>query len=683
MKFKNISIVEQHIEKVFVALCVVMFLAVVYVYYFTDRFTATVRNQTISWKNLDQTINDKANELKRKLNTDLPSDLEITVVPDYEGMFLDNYFDPGIPDNLAMVSLPNINIDQIDMTEREDRFYHKPTVPAPRYLTLRQDIATLDPAPILANTDLSDYFSSTPPYNVQWVSIVSRFSVMKLIKAFEEQNDITTRPISRDWWSLLVFTDVQVEREEKLSNGHWGNSKIIDALPGSLLAEVRKQIINIETGPAAANLVSYLDTNCVNIVQPPFYQLLNRTWEPVKIDVPYITEDDNEIMVRNKTALLEINSQLARVLLRIENDGGEISDARQTQIDGYETRIEQLETTILDGGGTLPDGTTGRRPRTTTTRTTTRRPARTPTRPALVRPDFGDARDQGVRTSPQTSTPSPRIRPATTTQPRSVIQQISRFNLSSDDLPSINLWAHDITLEAGKTYRYRMRACVTNPLFGRKIALPEAQYETDGKQFALLGEWSEWSNDIQTIKEDYFFLVGASPVTSQASIEVWKFSESKWHKAEFRVTPGDPIGTVRSNPETLIARKRSPGITIDFNTGKSLVDVDQGIAMIDGKEQDKSPRILYLDDGEIFSRYMISDLQTRRTTREAIEQTMPEEVAAAAEAARLERERLERQREQALQERRSRAAASRSTRTTTTRSGGTSQRGRMEDGRAE
>jgi hypothetical protein len=119
----------------------------------------------------------------------------------------------------------------------------------------------------------------------------------------------------------------------------------------------------------------------------------------------------------------------------------------------------------------------------------------------------------------------------------------------------VDIWAHDITVQPGRTYRYRMIVEVYNPLFARKVDLPEAQ-ESLAEQFTLRSAPSEWSQTIELGSWLQVFITQASPpgaggllggAFGQASAEVFRFSNGRWWSARFPVQPGDRIGSIDSS----------------------------------------------------------------------------------------------------------------------------------------
>jgi hypothetical protein len=126
----------------------------------------------------------------------------------------------------------------------------------------------------------------------------------------------------------------------------------------------------------------------------------------------------------------------------------------------------------------------------------------------------------------------------------------------------VKVWAHDETAEPGKTYRYRIRVVLKNPVYKNLAAvkdpkLAEPAYLPENPEAG----WSDWTApvDIPT-QVDMQFVGGAS---NRANFKVWKFEKGKTNQygSMFTVEPGDIIGRVDKDSK------------VDYTTGWSVVDV--------------------------------------------------------------------------------------------------------------
>lgn len=182
------------------------------------------------------------------------------------------------------------------------------------------------------------------------------------------------------------------------------------------------------------------------------------------------------------------------------------------------------------------------------------------------------------------------------------------------DEPAV--WFHDDTVEAGKTYRYRMRVKLWNRYVGRMRAVKDPE---QAKQTVVAGEWSFPSDPVTVTPSTYFFFSGARQPDT-ASVDAWKWRKGRWFKHRFDVTVGDVIGSDVKNVKTSEYDEEGDEIkeTIDFTTDAVVLDLrfDEPLkARWPGKDgvfsyRDKtSPVMVYLDpaDGQVKERVLVFD----------------------------------------------------------------------------
>ncbi len=155
----------------------------------------------------------------------------------------------------------------------------------------------------------------------------------------------------------------------------------------------------------------------------------------------------------------------------------------------------------------------------------------------------------------------------------------------------IKVWAHDLSIESGKTYRYRIVVSVLNPLYRQK-RIDEAQREANYNKIALGPDAEEldaspWSKPVRVDSDHYFFMVKGSAQSQTARVEVWQVYDGRWVFEEFEVRPGDPIGRV-------VDKQLHTGFQqqLDMNVGMVVVDLvsTSGTGFRSG-----GVRMLYLD----------------------------------------------------------------------------------------
>jgi hypothetical protein len=118
-------------------------------------------------------------------------------------------------------------------------------------------------------------------------------------------------------------------------------------------------------------------------------------------------------------------------------------------------------------------------------------------------------------------------------------------------------WAHDVTAEAGHTYRYMVTYRIKNPVFGTHAAIiPPALAAVLDIQ-SPDGQWSQPFNVASTTN---FFVYANSPRgVNAARIKVYKWVNGVERSHVFQVNPGDIIGGKDAD--------------VDYSTGWTVVDL--------------------------------------------------------------------------------------------------------------
>ncbi|MFW6336463.1 MAG: hypothetical protein ACOC3G_04985, partial [Phycisphaeraceae bacterium] len=132
----------------------------------------------------------------------------------------------------------------------------------------------------------------------------------------------------------------------------------------------------------------------------------------------------------------------------------------------------------------------------------------------------------------------------------------------------VRIWAHDITVEPGRTYRYKLVASVVNPLFAETNLVPE-QREANRDRLLLQPDEQAidempWTDPVGVDPVLQFFLVNGNVNLGMAEIEVWRPYNGRWVVGEFSLRPGDRIGG---------EGQTAGGATIDLTLDALLVDI--------------------------------------------------------------------------------------------------------------
>ena len=123
-------------------------------------------------------------------------------------------------------------------------------------------------------------------------------------------------------------------------------------------------------------------------------------------------------------------------------------------------------------------------------------------------------------------------------------------------IKDVEIWAHDDQVVAGKTYRYKMRYRLKNPIFGAANASEPPEL---AEKFALVSEFSDWTTPVTVPSLVNFFVAGGVvPGRSTVAFEVFRWDQGQQKMERFDVGPGDLVGWAKNG--------------VDFATDWTVVD---------------------------------------------------------------------------------------------------------------
>ena len=136
-------------------------------------------------------------------------------------------------------------------------------------------------------------------------------------------------------------------------------------------------------------------------------------------------------------------------------------------------------------------------------------------------------------------------------------------------------WFHDLEVEPGAEYRYRVRFEVLNPFFARQLDLQEAQINL-AKSMVMPTESSSWTDTVAVPGFSQFFLTGGEVGASKIQAEVFCFKEGRWWSHMYnRLQLGARIGDSQRK------QNGDERVEIDFGTDWMPVDLEIDYSMED------------------------------------------------------------------------------------------------------
>lgn len=455
--------------------------------------------------------------------------------------------------------------------------------------------------------------SNSEPNDIDLVTVEGKYNVAALYE--EMRRSFTGADVPMEWRDPClanpVFAAVQLQRQELLQDGSWGNWQVV---PRARI-ESRKQMFeaiqdteNLPPGGVKVQLLQFDNPDVrMDLLQPMAYQIASADveWFP-----PSLHKKFEDLLRKEK--LEDKRKAVEEKKKEEERQPGQRSEDRRGSVFGTQpggTRTSPTRSGTITGRGGVYQGSQGLAgTRERLPRGRTERGATTTGRGPGVYDDTGlygqtglyDERDRRGRS--RTREPSD-IQTDYLLNPRNIptgpstgdvyyeyddILITRRTDLSKMREPLV-FWAHDDTVEPAKIYRYRIRLGVFNPAAG--AGQSSKQNNSQKNQVVL---WSNFSNVTEAVHipaKLYFFANEIQEAAKTVTVQVSKYVLGYWHSQEFRVKPGEVIGKVvetevpkkedRIKDRRLAFAMGAPMLpkdkpvmpeTIDYGTGAVLVD---------------------------------------------------------------------------------------------------------------
>lgn len=234
------------------------------------------------------------------------------------------------------------------------------------------------------------------------------------------------------------------------------------------------------------------------------------------------------------------------------------------------------------------------------------------TPPAGVTPEMDPSAAPAAPSAPRGTTPRPAD--AAAAAPAWVPEAVSVPPLPAQmQHGRVQIWMHDANLEMLKTYRYRMRLVLLNPVLGYPDDVKDRK---DAAVASVATPWSDWSDPVYSPRPTEFFLTGASPNNGTVSVTVFRHYKGQVVKKNFSVVFGQMIGGKAKVDIVNPADGKRTSEEVDLTTGAIAVDFDFSKRMIRNHMNQRTSEMLYLDDnGQLRSRIRVLDENDERYLR--------------------------------------------------------------------
>lgn len=579
-------------------------LYMVYAYVFSSPVGVQMGGQTLSLGEIDRYIlNNQGRALERAMDPNLPApDLSFPPLAQnfqarmarqgQQALAFDNHYPLFPPQNLNIqatqgpeleiqvvkqlptLPAPTLAVRVVDGQPTDELAIRKgnsavalPPDPAPGQPVMGMNQQGLPQGPAVIPVQIGQPGSFKREDRL-WVSLMYTVSMADIAAAFDKENVFQAAPGSQ-----TAFLQVQLEREEKLPNGEWGNRTLVPLLKNAIRPPMPpEEVYDAQQAEPVNQFVNWAAQNALEILKPAFYPVLAGTnWLPPNESDVLLAQETEEQMRARLQALQEQRQ-------RERDERRRTAQQRRSERDSMRGGDGPRRGRPPRGGDEYDYAPIDRdRPARSGAGDVRFEQVAPPRRPPQGYPPRGypgyppEGYDPMMEEYPMEDLGMGQPQPGQSFVAQ-VPQEITQRFQPDPIIGDIELWVHDDTVEAGKTYRYRVRYRMANPILGWfGVAEPP---ELQNKVY-VDSAWSDWSQNIRMDSLVQYFVSGSGlGAQSTVRFDVFKWADGFWQMETFsNLGPGDLVGEKRGN--------------IDYGTGMTIVDIredprrDRHVVLVD------------------------------------------------------------------------------------------------------
>lgn len=531
MKIKGISWIEQNVEKIVLGVVALVFLGVVASQFLIQPNRIKVgKGDPLPPGRAFQPAEERARQIKAAIERSevpgLPAPASSTMVEDFRKAHQARVTPTQ---TIARLGAPmNLGIAGESSGAPGSRVGTGPiastTLPAPAGPVAFAYRSTIDPTETIDNPELAKLLPAEQPFDKAGVSVEAVFDGQALLASLgkDPDGDGPQRPLPQSWWRASTdLLGVVLERQEQKSDGSWGEASEVAGIPGhfNALAAARGAKNAAEMSDAMSQIRAYGS----EVMRPSYLRTIaGPEWSPPSEAIKGAGAANPEVE-RLLSQLRGVNDDLGRLNAALDNLGRQPAGGREPPPGGGGGRG--------GGGGGRPGG--GQEP-----------PANRPDPAAAQKQSLErrikEAEQRKVDLEDRIVAAGGKV-PGRAEDPADKVAEKGK-PLFED--AAVRVWAHDLTAQPGKTYRYRVRAAINSPLFGRSASLPDDQKDL-AKAPVMVGEPSEWTAPVAVPADRYFYVLAAAPSDGlnppRATAEVYQFFYGYYRKGTVSLEPGDVV----------------------------------------------------------------------------------------------------------------------------------------------
>ncbi len=600
------SFFEEHIEKIILVIVGLVCAWLLITRVILSPNTVSFDNRNFSPSAIDNYVYEKAQDLKQKLN-EPPDQMEP--------------YKPKVGEFLAKLDTSIGKIDtslwpvvpsELGIDAGVAGIYSLPPIGEVNDVAV-EHIRAAAYIPISPVTPQNPYDKAgNEPNNLDLVTVEAKFDIEALYERFKEY---FYEDVEEQWadpcHARPIFAAVNLQRQEFNNDGTWSEWQNVPRTKidhYSKLFTIKENIEDLPPGGLKVQLLQFDDKQIqIDLLQPQAYQMASakEEWFPPVLHRKYID------LLRKET---QEEKRQARETEREEREK-ELEDRRSRRADsrtgttGRTTRGGSGFSSPggmgdIYGGGTTntrsrdrsnrgSQSTTGRLTDGAGGRTTDRRRSsrnRTGTTDPMLDTYalYGNERPGDIRGG--TLRRGPTVNDVYYDYDEIAFNRLTDFSKIREP---ITFWHHDDTVEPKKTYRYRIRLGVFNPVAGTNQLSEKDKSKKD--KVVLWSDFSDVTEQVEIPGRSYFFARDIQEAAKTTTITVCKYVLGHWYSEDFKVMLGEAIGDVIETEVETETPQRGRGRGQDILTGRfaalsrpeektnvpEMIDYSTGAVMVD------------------------------------------------------------------------------------------------------
>jgi len=404
------------------------------------------------------------------------------------------------------------------------------------------------------------------PNDLDFVTVEAKFEAAMLFENF--QKSFNGMDIPEKWRDPClanpVFAAVQLERQELGVDGSWSDWEVVPRTRidhNRQMFEVIEDVDELPPGGIKVRLLQFNNAQVrMNLLQPEAYSIASaeEQWYPPSLYKKFMKY---QAAVKTQERREELETKRQEREKQLEERRRQAAESRPQRPAGRITGERQTEGPAGIGGDI--GGLFG------TSRTTQ----------GLIKPQARADAQRSDREREKKLTQRKKEREAAESiSVQDIDEELNNILLTENTdvgkmREALVFWALDDTVEAQKTYRYRLRLGAFNPIAGKEQLVE--QNEQRKNKVILWSEFSEPSEAVEIPPRLCFFSREIQGAAKTVTVTVSRYVMGYWYSADFMVKPGENIGSVLV-PKLSESKEQLPvPEQIDYTTGAVLIDVAQ------------------------------------------------------------------------------------------------------------